>query len=484
MGETNEEICAHLLQHFNKGEYQEDLCFALWRPSTGQNRYSALIYKAILPHEGERNLHGNVEFNPNYLSRAINLACREGAGLAFMHSHPSDGWQAMSQPDVVAEKEAIFYPAQATQLPLLGLTVGTDGYWSARFWIREGRKNQIHWCQKVRVVGEKKYQLYHNDALAPAPKRRNILRRTYDTWGAEKQNDIARLKIGVVGLGSVGCIVAEALARGGIQEIVLIDPDRVEEHNLDRLLYGTQSEIGQYKVDVAERRLRLNSTAERVAVQKIPLSLRDERAYLAALDCDLLLSCVDRPVARDVLNFIAFAHLIPVIDGGIAIEHAENLDSFFAHWRAHLVTPYHQCMRCNGQYTTSDVSVELDGSLDNPAYVSSLPPEERGRNQNVFPFSLHVAAMEAGAMFRYLVAPDWWPPVQQQDYDFLRGTTTIQNDKCRPHCVFQNERIARGDAINPNLKSLIIRTGEPDRDERKSWLRGLLSKFTRAFGKE
>ena len=42
----------------------------------------------------------------------------------------------MSEPDIVAERDVLAPPAHATKLPLVGLTVGADGYWSARFWIK------------------------------------------------------------------------------------------------------------------------------------------------------------------------------------------------------------------------------------------------------------------------------------------------------------------------------------------------------------
>jgi len=131
----------HLLQHYRHGEIQEDLCFALWRPSTGLTRSSALIDEVILPQKGERKLHGNASFEPEYLVRALKIARQKEAGLAFMHSHPSPGWQGMSIPDVEAERDVLAYPAGATGLPLVGLTIGTDGYWSARFWERAEKKN-------------------------------------------------------------------------------------------------------------------------------------------------------------------------------------------------------------------------------------------------------------------------------------------------------------------------------------------------------
>ena len=439
----------HLLQHFQRNETQEDLCFALWRPSIGNRRRTALIDEVILPKKDERILHGNASFQPKYVSRAIGIARQKKAGLAFMHSHPSLGWQGMSETDIEAERDVLAYPAGATGFPLVGLTIGADGFWSARFWERHGRTMRRNWCDKVRIVGPQTYVFNFNENLSPAPRRREILKRTYDTWGNETQKNLARMKVGIIGLGSVGCVVAEAMARIGITRVIVVDPDRIEEHNLDRLLYGTTKDIGELKVDVAAREMSLHATAEKIQITRLPVSVHNGNAYRAVLDCDLIFSCVDRPVARDVLNYIAHAHLIPVVDGGVAIEIDARRDRLFsAHWRAHLNTPYHQCMRCNGQYNSSMVVMELDGSLDDPSYISNLPTEERRGNANVFPFSQSVAAMEVNLMLRYLMAEDWWPTVRQQDYQFVTGEIRNINEECDPNCSFRQRR-AKGDLAVP-----------------------------------
>lgn len=477
--ETDSDSSKHLLQHFRRNIRQEDLCFAMWHPSTGQSRRTALIYRVILPKNGERLLHGNTSFEPDYLARAVKIARENKSGLAFLHSHPVPGWQDMSNADIEAERDVLAYPAAATGLPLVGLTVGTDGYWSARFWERDGGKMRRYWCDKVRVAGPNVYKIYYNDNTTPPPIRREILKRTYDTWGHQAQNTISRLKVGIVGLGSVGCIVAEAIARIGIAHATLIDPDKVEEHNLDRLLYGTISDIGKLKVELAAQAMKRNATSNQIQVTALPMSIHEETAYKAALDCDILFSCVDRPVARDVLNYIAQAHMIPVIDGGVAVEIDRKHDGLSsAHWRAHIVTPYHQCMRCNGQYNSSMVVMELDGSLDSPSYIDNLPPGERVGNQNVFPFSLGVAGMEVNLMLRYLLAKDWWPVVRQQDYQFVASETRIINDECHPNCSFRQKQ-AQGDTANPPY--LIKTTPAPKQKTIRQRLIRICDKVFRKF---
>ncbi len=202
------------------------------------SRRTALVHTAILPQEGEREVHGNASFNPNYFERAAFLAVSSGCGLAFLHSHPGPGWQGMSRDDVVAERDKMAGAAAAlTDLPLVGLTAGTDASWSARFWHRTGPKEyQRDWCESVRVVGDALGTTFCND-LVPPPNFREMFRRTATVWGKKNHQNLARLRIGIVGLGSVGSIVAEALARMGLQRFVLIDHDHIQQHNLDRLLF-------------------------------------------------------------------------------------------------------------------------------------------------------------------------------------------------------------------------------------------------------
>ena len=247
----------------------------------------------------------------DYLVRAVKLACAKKVGLAFMHNHFTDGWQEMSAEDVIAERDRISPPTRASGLPLVGLTLGTDGSWSARFWLWDGYSFNRSWCNKVRVVG-RTLRITFNDRRMPPPRRQAVLRRTIDTWGEKCQQDICRLRVGVVGVGSVGIMVAESLARIGVQELVLIDPDKIEEHNLDRLLYATKENIGENKVDFAASHLTKSATAEEFHVQTFNDLVQNKRAYLAALDCDVLFAAVDRPITK---RFVESHCLCPLYSG-------------------------------------------------------------------------------------------------------------------------------------------------------------------------
>lgn len=70
---------------------------------------------------------------------------------------------------------------------------------------------------------------------------------------------LADAYVALFGLGGVGSYTAEALARGGVGKILLVDNDTVSKTNINRQLCALQSTVGRYKTDVvAERLLDIN----------------------------------------------------------------------------------------------------------------------------------------------------------------------------------------------------------------------------------
>ena len=109
----------------------------------------------------------------------------------------------------------------------------------------------------VRVVGPRLRLTFH-PGLRPAPRSGPNQVATVSVWGDATQADLARARVAIVGLGSVGSLVAEALARMGISDLVLIDHDRIEERNLDRTAGASAEDavIIRLKVEVAEHNVK------------------------------------------------------------------------------------------------------------------------------------------------------------------------------------------------------------------------------------
>jgi len=73
--------------------------------------------------------------------------------------------------------------------------------------------------------------------------------------GKKAIEKLKKSRVAVFGLGGVGGYAVEALARAGVGELDLVDHDTVSLSNLNRQLYATHQTIGQYKADVAAKRV-------------------------------------------------------------------------------------------------------------------------------------------------------------------------------------------------------------------------------------
>lgn len=428
----SESLESELRRHLDRADGQEDLCFGTWTPLSGAERDAGIITSAILPLSDERDVHGNAAFHPQYLTRAIARAAQRNEGLVFMHSHVGPGWQGMSDDDVAAEQRISPAALAATGHPLIGMTSGTDGSWSGRRWdrIAERRYHRV-FAENIRVIG---------DALrvTPLPRRTNslpALERTTSVWGNDAQERLARLRVAVVGLGSVGSAVAEGLARMGVETLTLIDHDTIEERNLDRLTNADKRDIGKAKVDVAEAAVKRFSTASQVRVLSLPQRCDEPEAIAALVDCDAVFSCVDRPWPRRILNQLSMAALIPVVDAGILVRRkGDRLVGADCHVR--IVGPGRRCLQCWRSFDPSEAAMDRDGLLDDPNYIKQMDPADPLlARANVFPFAMTAAALSLTQYAAMVIGPIH--NLGDQNLHFVTGRIDAAADVgCEPDCPY------------------------------------------------
>ena len=114
--------------------------------------------------------------------------------------------------------------------------------------------------------------------------------RSRGTLGTEGQLGLLRSSAAVIGLGGLGGLAAELLARSGAGKLLVFDPDTYDDTNLNRQLHSTESNLGCGKAE--ETRKRLIDINGGIEVRAIPSRCDvDEVALLH--DVDIVLDCLD-----------------------------------------------------------------------------------------------------------------------------------------------------------------------------------------------
>lgn len=131
-------------------------------------------------------------------------------------------------------------------------------------------------------------------------------------------NNISNATVMIVGLGAVGSWVACNLAQSGVGEIVLMDADSVEQTNLHRQFGYRESDIGNKKTDVLEKRLKEYN--EDIVIQKKEIFLDENSLKICdKMKIDLIINCADKPNVDTTSLWIgdyAMKRNIPHIIGG------------------------------------------------------------------------------------------------------------------------------------------------------------------------
>lgn len=173
--------------------------------------------------------------------------------------------------------------------------------------------------------------------------------------------EMGRLTAMVVGVSGTGSVTAEQINRLGFGHVKHADFDLVEEKNLNRIL---NSRI----IDAAEHRLKVEMFVEAVrgyrgegVAEAIPLSILTRDAILAAGQCDVLFCCVDSLEARQVLDLVSAAYLLPLFDVGVVIPTRHSSSGYAIGdvcGRVDYVQPGRSSLKDRGVYTPEGLRAE------------------------------------------------------------------------------------------------------------------------------
>jgi molybdopterin/thiamine biosynthesis adenylyltransferase len=124
---------------------------------------------------------------------------------------------------------------------------------------------------------------------------------------------LAQARIVVCGAGALGSQLVDNLVRHGAQNLLVIDRDRVEEHNIGTQVYD-QNEIGAWKSEALQARCFRATNIEIEAVNKT-LDERNIAKYFK--QANLVVDAFDNSASRRLVTEFCNAHKVPCVHLGV-----------------------------------------------------------------------------------------------------------------------------------------------------------------------
>lgn len=343
---------AALKQHLFPGDGKEAVAFALCGRARREHLDLLTVREIVpIPYEACRvRTPHRVTWSGEALQPTLIRAAAENVALVKVHSHPT-GYPWFSDTDDVAEGELFpsIFGWLDTEAPLASMIMLPDGCLVGRAVEACGGGDRLE-C--IRLVGED-FAFWRNGPASEEVPEHGV--RIAQAFGKKTYQLLRKLRIGVVGCSGTGSIVVEQLARNCVGELVIVDPEPVEGKNLNRILNSTKRDAdrGKAKTDVLRRAIKLMGLGTKVTV--FEGDLMDLETLKALSTCDILVGCMDSVDGRHVLNKLASAYLIPLIDVGVRLEAdgAGGIDSIWA--AVHTVLPGGSSLLSRRVYNQEDL---------------------------------------------------------------------------------------------------------------------------------
>jgi molybdopterin/thiamine biosynthesis adenylyltransferase len=258
-----------------------------------------------------------LETDPVFFAPILKRARNDRYSMVVVHSHPfSSGTVGFSSIDDQGESDLIpKIQARAPGLPHAALVVGR-GAAAARVYATGGSSPQkagirvLRW--PVRDVSSSRAALPQHDA--PRYHRQTL------AWGPAFQALLSRQRVAIIGAGGIGSQVSQQLLHLGVGSLRVVDPDCVEESNLNRTVGARFEDALQARPKVEVVQALAASLGREAAVESGQRSVLDLDVALGLAEFDFVFGCTDNLATRRLLNRFAMQYYVPYIDAGLDLE--------------------------------------------------------------------------------------------------------------------------------------------------------------------
>jgi len=232
----------------------------------------------------------------------------------------------------------------------------------------------------------------------------------------ETMERISTSTVAIAGVGGVGSIATEMLARLGIGNFVIADPDTYEEHNFNRQLFATTATAGKNKAASAAERIHTINPECTIDVLEDGIHLGNIHQFCDG--ADVLVCQCDRESSKTLLYRAAKKFKLPVVTGSRASihEHRWKVRAKIINYRENPELPsydetYHPDMvglpleeltedalqKYDDKVRQKDLNVFKKIALEKPGHYASIsPPALAERIETMENYNKrHVCAVQA-----------------------------------------------------------------------------------------
>lgn len=308
-----------LRRHLFPGDGCEAVAVALCGRRAGKEKHILTVREIIFIPYDECAIRTplRVTWSTESLVPLLVKAAEADGAILKIHSHPG-GFPKFSETDDEADVElfeSVYGWTDGNEFsPHASCVMLSGGEMFGRIIKPDGEFEPL---DTIAVAGDDLH-FWHSDRTSEKEVP-EFARRHAQAFGAGTFDLLRRLSVAVVGCSGTGSPTIEMLARLGIGRLVIIDPDRIEEKNLNRILNATLEDArnGAFKVDVLARAVRQMGTGTKVV--SIAGNLYDAETVKAVAECDVLFGCMDSVDGRHLLNKLAVFYSIPYFDVGVKL---------------------------------------------------------------------------------------------------------------------------------------------------------------------